>query len=347
MSQKQIKIGTRNVWMHKSIRHTDFEAESVLSNDPWLFVELWLKREKKSDALAFWLQARRFADSAASLSVEAAPLPLYYSFLNATKALLIVCSQTHGNNHGVSGERPEKAKTSLVNEKVKFQSGGVLAGLCSYLGESTSRHEYDLKNLLWNLPFVHRAFRHTFKSAPELFIPLERACYVTHSRTSEGWFQAEVIPRYTDRRILRHIPPSFEFFKNDDATYVRRKKRFSWLSGRSNNVDKKRALNRLATYHATTRRVIVAISGKRDLWYMKKALADNDLTERHTLSILFAAMHRLSELSRYDPSGLEKHLCGSANWLLSEFVEHAASQFIDQIASEITGLQFWRPGIRS
>lgn len=346
MGYKQIKIGTRNVWMHKAIRHTNFEAESVLSNDPWLFVELWLKREKKSDALAFWLQARRFADSAKSLTVEAAPLPLYYSFLNATKALLSVRSEKHGNTHGVSGERIEKAKASLVNEKVRFQSGGVLAGLCSYLGESTSRHEYDLKGLLWNLPFVHRAFRHTFKSAPELFIPLEQACYVTHRTTSEGWFQAEVIPRYTDKRILRHIPPSFESFIKEDRVYIRRKKRFKWLSGRSNGEDKKRATGRLGHYHATTRRVIVAISGKRDLWYLKKNLADNDLTERHTLSILFAAMHRFSELSRYDPRGFEKHLCGSANWLISEFVDHASNQFIDQMASEITGLQFWKPGIR-
>jgi hypothetical protein len=52
----KIKIGTKRVWMHKSVRHTNFEAESVLSNDPWLFVELWLKRSKKTDALEFWLQ---------------------------------------------------------------------------------------------------------------------------------------------------------------------------------------------------------------------------------------------------------------------------------------------------
>lgn len=347
MLGKQIKIGTRRVWMHKSVRHTNFESESVLSNDPWLFVELWLKRNKKIDSLAFWLQARRFAEAASRMSVESAPLTLYYAFLNATKALLEVRATPHGNRHGVSGERPETAKASLANEKVQFQSGGVLPALCTYLGDTASSQEYSLKDLLWNLPFVHRAFRHTFTSSPELFIPLEQACYVSHDDTSEGWFQAQVVPRYTDRRILRHIPSSFEFFEDEGKTYIRRAKRFKWLRGRTSKQEKSNALVRLGNYHATTRRVIVTISGNRDLWYLKKSMAGNSLSERHGLAIIFAAMHRLSELSRYDPNGLDRHLCGNANWLITEFVEHSTDQFIDQIASEITGFQFWRPRIRN
>lgn len=347
MLGKQIKISTRNVWMHKAIRHADFAAESVLSNDPWLFVELWLKRSKKTDALAYWLQARRFSEAAKNMGVEAAPLALYYSFLNATKALLMVRGAHHGNQHGVSGERPESAKASLANEKVKFKSGGVLPSLCSYLGDSASEHDYDLKGLLWNLPFVHRAFRHTFTSSPELFLPIEKACYVTRDDTSEGWFQAQVVPRYADKRILRHIPNSFEHFEENGSTYIRRAKRFKWMRGRSSNQKIEAALTRLGTYHSSTRRVIVPITGNRDLWYLKKSLANNHLSERHGLAIMFAAMHRLSELSRYDPKGLERHLCGSANWLLTEFIEHASDQFIDQMASEITGFQFWQPRMRS
>ena len=138
MLGKQIKIGTRKVWMHKSIRHANFEAESILSNDPWLLVELWLKLSKKENALAFWLQARRFSEAASNVSVEAAPLTLYYAFLNVAKALLVVGSTSHGNRYGVSGERPETVKASLAKEKVQFQSGGVLLALCSYLGDTAS-----------------------------------------------------------------------------------------------------------------------------------------------------------------------------------------------------------------
>ncbi|MBB3066662.1 YaaC family protein [Limibacillus halophilus] len=347
MKGKQIKLGNRRVWMHKAIQHTNFEAESVLSNDPWLFVELWLKRNGKADALAYWLQARRFADATKTLGIEAAPLTLYYSFLNATKALLEVRSAVHGTTHGVTGERPASAKASLANEKVTFLSGGVLPALCRYLGESPNKHEYSLKELLWNLPFVHRAFRHTFTSAPELFIPLEKACYVSHDGTSEAWFEAMVIPRYADGRILQSIPGLFETFEHAGNTFVRREKRFKWIKGRSDKREKSQALVRLGNYHSTTRRIVVPISGNRDLWYLKKNSTQNKLAERHELSIAFAAMHRLSELSRYDPRGFDRHLCGNANWLLTEFIEHAASQFIDQISSEITGFQFWKPGIRS
>ena len=343
----QITVGTRKVWMHKGINNADFENESVLSNDPWLFVELWLKRQKKTEALAFWSQARRFSDAAKNMSVEAAPLSLYYSFLNATKALLIVRGSHYGDSHGVSGDRSVTAKASLANEVIQFKAGGILPALCSYLGESSVSQQYTLKDLLWNLPFVHRAFRHTFTSASELFIPIENACYVSRNNTSEAWFQAEVVARYADGRILRYLPSSFESFKVDGKTYVRRKKRFKWLRGRTSKSQKNQAIDRLSNYHSSVRRLIVPITGNRDLWYLKKSFSNNSPAERHGLSVMFAAMHRLSELARYDPQGLDKHLCGSANWLISEFIEHASDQFIDQMASEITGLQFWRPRIRS
>ena len=347
MQGENLKIGTKRVWMHKAIRNPDFSAEAVLSNDPWLFVELWLKRQKKSEALAYWMQARRFSEAAKQMPVESAPLSLYYSFLNATKALLVVRSAHHSENHGVTGDRPQSAKASLANEIVEFKGGGVLPALCSYLGESTVSQKYTLKELLWNVPFVHRAFRHTFTSALELFIPIEQACYVSRSDTSEAWFQAEVAPRYADGRILRHLPSSFEHFESQGKTLVRRRKRFRWYQGRANRLKKEQAFFRLSNYHSSTRRLIVPITGNRDLWYLKKDVANNAPAERHGLTVVFAAMHRFSELSRYDPSGFGRHLCGSANWLISEFIEHASDQFIDQIASEITGFQFWRPRIRS
>jgi hypothetical protein len=306
-----------------------------------------LKRNKNNDALAFWLQARRFSDAAQNSSLESSPLNLYYSFLNATKALLSVKRTQHDDHHGVSGDRPLNAKAYLKNEMVKFKSSGVLPGLCSYLGDTAKGEEYSLKELFWNLPFVHRAFRHTFTSSPELFIPLDQACYVSHKKNNEAWFQAEVTSRYCDNRTLRHIPSSFEFFKVDDKTYIRRSKRFTWLQGRSTKQQKTNALLRLSNYHSSTRRVIVTISGNHDFWYLKKTLKENRLTGRHGLTIIFACMHRLSELSRYDPRGFERHLCGEANWLITEFIEHSTYQFIDQIASEITGFQFWRPQIKS
>lgn len=341
-----LKIGGRRIWMHKGIVKPDFAAEHVLSRDPWLYVELWLKRKKAYVAASYWKQAKRFAEASDTLSPEAAPLTLYYCFLNATKALLETRTLSQGRYHGVSGGRPENAKNVLASEIVDFQSGGVLPDLCAYLGESTQKHSYSLKDILWNIPFIHRAFRLTFKSASELFIPLESARYVKKGNSSEAYFEAEIIPRFSDGRMLSNIPSSFECFSQDGKMIVRRKKCFKWAASRASSEEKKRAKSRIGNYHAQTRRIVVNISGNRDLWYLKRQQPSNSVGMRHTLVLMFAAMHRLSELARYDPAGLDRHLAGQANWLLSEFIHGSVDQFVDQIASEITGCQFWPPKVR-
>lgn len=57
--------------------------------------------------------------------------------------------------------------------------------------------------------------------------------------------------------------------------------------------------------------------------------------------LTFAAMHRLSELSRYAPDKLAKHFDCQHNWLLSEFIVSAPNQFIDSVLSKITGHDFF------
>lgn len=80
------------------------------------------------------------------------------------------------------------------------------------------------------------------------------------------------------------------------------------------------------------------------LWYIKREGIDG-VIPRNPMSLTFAGMHRLSELSRYEPVVLSKHLGSQHNWLLSEFIKNAPYQFIDHIASEITGEEFMSPGI--
>lgn len=58
-------------------------------------------------------------------------------------------------------------------------------------------------------------------------------------------------------------------------------------------------------------------------------------------------MHRLSEMCRYDPKTLEKHLENSYGWLLSEFITKSMYQFINMISSEITEDDFRITGFRT
>ena len=67
----------------------------------------------------------------------------------------------------------------------------------------------------------------------------------------------------------------------------------------------------------------------------------------HDMTLIYAAMHRLSELARYSPDVLDKHFSGQHNWLMMEFISSALDQFIDDIASEITGQDFMVTGLRA
>jgi hypothetical protein len=59
-----------------------------------------------------------------------------------------------------------------------------------------------------------------------------------------------------------------------------------------------------------------------------------------------AAMHCLSEICRYSPKRITELLTGEDNWLISEFVKMSGIQFIDEMAAEITGMQFLIPNAR-
>jgi hypothetical protein len=106
-------------------------------------------------------------------------------------------------------------------------------------------------------------------------------------------------------------------------------------------------LDALRKYHRKLRKDLHYIHGPTRLWYLKRGGALKGLTPRSSLTITFAAMHRLSELARYDPTRLARHFDCQHNWLLSEFIATARTQFIDEISSEITGQEFMIPGRKS
>jgi hypothetical protein len=88
MSIRRIKIAGKEISFHKSIIQPEFGKRNVLTNSPWVFVELWLKRNGKGEALDYWEQARHFHLASIDLPIQTAPLLLYYAFMNAVQALL-------------------------------------------------------------------------------------------------------------------------------------------------------------------------------------------------------------------------------------------------------------------
>lgn len=339
MAFNEIQYKGKDLTIHKAITHPHFEEKTVLVTDTWDYVDLWLKRSHQSKARFFWQQAKSFYDATKLLPKTSSPLTAYYCFLNGAKALLIAKGCTFSDKHGISGFA-SAGRTSLSNEKIKFKQDGIFSALCAYLGEPTNGEVYSLKALLHNLPFIHRAYDLTFSSAPELFIPFSNPKIVRSTKTHEAWFVAELTGRYGNQTTIKKLPSDFERELSDPKKFlIRFRHRFDW---RPNN--RVASVSRYRTYHQRLRRHLFYIYGPQRLWYVKRGGDIAGLISRSSLTLTFAAMHRLSELSRYTPDKLAKHFECSHNWLLSEFIETAPLQFIDEISSEMTGREFMIPG---
>ncbi|WP_323032363.1 YaaC family protein [Paracoccus sp. (in: a-proteobacteria)] len=340
MAHELIVIDRKPLQLRRAVISPAWKDEKVLTSDVWTYVDLWMRRNAKgSDAQFYWQQSREFYRASQGLPITASPLTLYYCFLNATKALLASKKIKFLDLHGVTGHKTA-SKASLSNERVVFKSGGVLPALISYYGDAQNGN-YTLKELLGNMSFVHRAYCLSY-SEPYHFFSIFDPVYAKARGSSEAWVSFEMEPRFNDRRVLATLPPGYQ--KNptfSDVLVIRRKKRFKWKSG---PAERGANLTRLTEYHKKLRRNLTYVSGA-DRWYLKRRHSNLVSVDRHTPTLIFAAMHRLSELSRYDPIRLSRILDTQRNWILAEFVKSSPTQFLDEIACEITGQEIYAPGI--
>lgn len=344
MSTRKLLIKSKPVYIHKSCIKPNFNQKSILVENPWEYVELWIKRHSSESALFYWQQAKGFYQATKQLPKTSSPLTAYYCFLNAVKSLLEVKNITYADRHGVTGAL-DGATSSLSNEVVKFKNNGILSEFCRLFNESVNNEEYTFKNLIYNLNYVHRAYTLTYSSDTELFFPISNPHFVRINNSAETYFQAEIISEnYKNGRTINKLPNTFERDNGDlDKYIIRKKRRFNWQTGQQHNTNN---LDRLSNYHMHVRKDIQYIYGSSELWYFKRG-GIPDLIDRNPLTITFSLMHRLSELSRYNPTRLNKHFDCQHNWLLSEFINLSPKQFIYGIACEITGKEFKVPGIRT
>ncbi len=333
----------------------NLKSKVILTDSTWQYVEIYLKRNcQNDDAVFYWQQAKNFYEATKQLDLVSKPLTIYYCLLNATKALLESKSINYHFSHGVSGKVQDGHKR-LKNELVRFRVRGVLYGLCKYLEEPVkpeSSHrkfeEYTLKDILYNLPFIHRAYHSTYSNQAELFIPVLNPRIVHNKFQKKCWLELQLEPEHSNKTTLSRlvgfgIDP---LYRNDEFYTLRRNKKFKWVAPR--NIPDEASHKRLDNYLKNRRSEMFYIYGANDLWYVKrKDLTSNSIINRSTLPLTYAGMHRLSELARYEPQSLRAHLEKDASWLLSEFIDKSIVQFIDQISCEITGNEFRVTGFRS
>ena len=343
MPTKKIQLNSKPILVHKATINPSFNKKSILVENPWEYVELWIKRNSNNSALFYWQQAKGFYQATKELPKTSSPLTAYYCFLNATKSLLEVKGITYADRHGVTGNLNSNV-ASLSNENIKFQANGILSEFSRLLGEPVNGEIYTLKQLIYNLCYIHRAYNLTYSANPELFFPIYNPHFVRIIGQNYGFLTAEIKSEYyQNQNTINKLPNTFERDLGfTDKYIIRKRKRFQWRTGATHKVIN---LENLQRYHQSVRKDIHYIYGSSELWYFKRGNAPN-IIDKNPLTITFALMHRLSEMSRYNPTRLKKHFECQHNWLLSEFINLAPKQFIYGIACEITGKEFKVPGIR-
>lgn len=353
-----LKVNSKEISLRKSQIEPSFTNKTVLTDSTWHYVELFLQRtnsKKGKEALTYWNQASNFFKATENLDLFSKPLTTYYCFLNATKALLTIKEVGYDIKHGVSGKRI-KSSVNITNEQIFLQPKGVLSGLCNYLKEPIKTfydadnnpipESYFLKDILYNLEYIHRAYNLTYTNQPELFIPIEEPRFVYDKHRSKGWLEVKLEPSYSTPQEFKKITGFGidKLYDNADSYTLRLNKEFRWNAPRNNPNGQ--SLNNFNKYYKNHRKRFRYIYSSSELWYIKRKNLQN-VIDRGTLPLTFAAMHRLSEMSRYDPNTLEKHLHKNYGWLLSEFITKSIFQFVDMISSEITGDDFRVTGFRT
>jgi hypothetical protein len=342
-----VRLNGRDVKPYKATVAPALGTRTVLNQAPWDFVDLWLRRQQphsqSANARFFWGQARTFAKGAHALPVESAPLLHYYSFMNAAKALLASKQLVFAEHHGVRAHNMGQVSGQIVlaTEGVAIMPKGVLPSLSTYLGELELSTTHSMAELLFNLPCIHRTYCLTYLGLTDLFIPLTDCRFVFDPATSKVHFAAELSRDFDDAATIARLPASLVAA----GGRVLRSVAANAVSGATlTTADDFEAL---VSLNKQLRPDLHYLNGAQTLWYAKAATAVGPKRlQRSPLTLTLAAMHRLSELCRYKPKELSAFFDGPENWLLSEFIQMAPSQFLDEIAAEITGHQIMLPNVR-
>ena len=339
-----IKYPKYEIKLRKCIVNPEWNSKTVITDSPCAYVDNFLNKVGPKRALFYWTQASSFSEASKNLSLVSRPLTLYYCFLNATKALLVARGIHFDEAHGVTGPARDTGPSNLQrlhlqNENVILKPRGVLSGLCDYLKETVSPDEeqYSLKDILYNLQYIHRSCVLTYRRMPEIFIPICNSRFVYDKSTNKAWLEIELERKHSNKKTLNRLKHYSIDSRYDDYDYyiLRHDESFEWYAPR--NIPTAASLKNLSDYYFKVRKQFVYIC-PFDTWYVKTIR--HGIINKGTLPLTYAAMHWLSELSRYEPEKMMKYLESKYGWLLSEFIETSLEQFIDQICSEITKYDF-------
>ena len=357
--------------MTKAYTKQDFSKHTVLTDDVFTYVSFFFDTHNKSmkykdtskkDKFGspdqyhykfYWKQAEIFYKSAKSIDVEASPVAAYYCMLNAAKAYVAFVSDSvdsfveEFSVHGISEDQGDSGK-DLSTISISHKKKGVFPLFAKRLDANFETiwafgtdNSKTLKDILYNLVFVHRAYSMTYstrsKSVEELFVPLEVGESPKFYKGSDGkaYLMAPLYKTWfpmTATKIPVDVQSSI-----DSMFTVKTDSPFTIITAEGAKRNTGSVSTEIKDKLALCRKHFSYIYGKGRLWFLKRSnLASSSVINLSSMTLIMAAMHRISEIARYKPEQLNRLLKSKENWLLHEFISLALDQFIDEIACEIT-----------
>lgn len=341
--------------LRKTYTMPKLQSHTVLTDDAFSYVDFFFKKhpkklkdisgkELKQNHIFYWKQATNFYNAAKILPIESAPLPMYYSMLNAMKAYILYCSDDtscalsnlnrHGLNEYNGSENNEKKDLSKIY--VKKCNQGVFTCFSKMIDpdidEKWLQSSYlSVKELMSNLSFIYNSYIATYdlKRKDECFVPLKSGSVPDFRYCS-------------DRKIHLVAEIQKSYFKSDATSIPIEVARsldnyFIYSSENPFNLISKETFKKgeIRSVYSKYRKMFSFISSEKKLWYINEKELLNDKSIPSILAIV-AITHRFSEIVRYKPEEMEQLLSGKENWLIHEFLSLALDQFIDEISCEIT-----------
>lgn len=359
----------RELCISKAYSGKDFLKKTVLTDEVFTYVDFFYSSHHKAMKFVepknkekfgnpnqfgyafYWNQARIFYDAACSLPIESAPVAAYYCMLNAAKSYISYTSSSADEfvndfaMHGINEDNADSGN-DLSTISIKHKERGVFPMFAKcldddFLAKWPTGTAFSLKKLLYNLPFVHRAFSLTYstrsKKVEEIFVPLPTGESPKYYKASDGkvYLAADLERTYfpvnaqtIPAAVLSALGSGFQLYGNSG---------FRIRSSVGARYNKDSISGELKELTDKLRKHFAYILGPKRLWYVKLSDSESsNVLNLSTLTINMAAMHRISEIARYKPEQLSRLMKSKENWLLHEYISLSLDQFIDEVAAQIT-----------
>ena len=326
-------------------------AARVVTSDVWSYLKHTisdqLSSKKSQMASSFVDQAFEFFEAGRNPQLHSRPLLYYYSFLNLTKALILVkgVDLSPAPKHGISDPGANQRdklqfKTQVVRiVKCAHDHSQVFPELAKALGSEIA-DPVDMKvlELLGQIPGIHRTYCRVTNSSPR-FLPIKKLELMRDKQ--HVWARLSIEKEDRDVKATLKAVRECELFKHvfDQVESMNKEELWfetGYLPGSTRAADQ--AIASLADIVAHVG-IWPILTSHGNRLYLSTVSPEERLP---ALASIYSVVFYLGSLTRYKPYDYVK-ITNKYAWLIGEFLNTQPTQFLYGLASQMGGVEVVRP----